>query len=63
MKGIRGGLVCKELDHNANQKNSKEDVPAEIKELKMKQPTARITEEDKAYIADIFKAEIDGEDE
>lgn len=59
MKGGRGCSVCKQLDHNGNQSHSRDEVSSAIKRLKMKHPTALLTEEYESYVAELFEGEDD----
>lgn len=54
MRGVKGCFVCRKPDHNANERHSRDEVSTVIKNLKMKHPTALLTEEDKEYITDLF---------
>lgn len=57
MNRISGFFVCRKLDHKANQKHSSDEVSAAIRRLKMRHPTAFLTEQDNAHITDLFGEE------
>lgn len=55
LRGVKGCMVCGKEDHIANQRHSEDEVREAIRKLKKKQYTALLTEEDMAYISELFK--------
>lgn len=62
LKGVKGCLVCHEEGHMAAEKHSREEVSAAIKRLKLKNSAAMLTQEDEAFISQLYE-EIDGDGE
>lgn len=56
MRGVKGCFVCRR-DHMANQHHSRDEVTRAINKLKQKLPTVFLSQEDTAYISELFKEE------
>lgn len=57
LKGVRGCFVCHKDGHRAAEKHTKEEMAEAIKQLKQKNTQTMLTQEDDAFITELYEKE------
>lgn len=60
LKGVKGCMVCGKEDHIANQRHSPDEVTKAVRRLKEKSVRVMLTEEDLAFVSEMFATDNDG---